>query len=173
MAKRVLLLLAIIGSALFWAAVISEISFRYVDMSGADDGLFGSFDSEQESDGLPSSATRTSFLVLFVLVSLAVASSSYLTYQVTRRNLLTQPPSNSATRHRQTKKQARGNKTSFKTTQERTVQKKNSKLPKNKNTNSSTRPDRTGKTPNADDPSSSSREPSFSGERVKGRVRVY
>lgn len=173
MAKRILLLLAIIGSALFWAALISEISFRYVDMSGAEDGLFGSFDSEQEADGLPSSATRTSFLVLFALVSLAVASSSYLTYQVAKRNLLTQLPSNGVTQRRQTKKQSRGNKTSFKTTQERTVQKKNSKLPKNKGTNSSTRHDRTGKTPNADDPSSSSREASISGERVKGRVRVY
>lgn len=172
MAKRVLLLLAIIGSALFWAALISEISFRYVDISGSD-SLLGSLEPEEESNGLPASETRTSFVVLFVLISLAVASSSYLTYQIAKRHLLTQPPSNGVTHRRQTKKQSRGNKTSFKTTQERTGQKKVSKLPKNKNTNPSTRPDRTGKSRNAPDPSSSSKEPLTSGERVKGRVRVY
>lgn len=173
MSKRVLLLLAIIGSALFWAALISEISFRYVDMSGSGDSLYAALDTKEESEGLPPSATRNGFLTLFVLVSLAVASSSFLTYQIAKRNLLTIPPSASVTNRRQTKRQSQGNKTSFKTTQERTSQKRVSKLPKNKNTTSSKQSDQTGRALTTDDPSNSSKGPAISGERVKGRVRVY
>ncbi|MXZ56652.1 MAG: cold shock domain-containing protein [Gammaproteobacteria bacterium] len=173
MSKRVLLLLAIIGSALFWAALISEISFRYVDMSGSGDSLEAALDIKEESEGLPPSATRNGFLVLFALVSLAVASSSFLTYQIAKRNLLTTPSSNKVTNRRQTKRQSQGSKTSFKTTQERTGHKKVSKLPKNKNTAPSKQSVRTGRAPNTVDPSSSSKGPAISGERVKGRVRVY
>ncbi|MYD46098.1 MAG: cold shock domain-containing protein [Gammaproteobacteria bacterium] len=167
MAKRVLLLLAITGSALFWAALISEISFRYVDMSGSGD-IYSALDYQEESEGLPPSATRNSFLVLFLLVALAVASSSFLTYQIAKRNLLTQPPNDGVTNRRQNKRQSRGGKTSFKTSQERNVQKRVSKLPKNKNTTPSSQTTRTG-----NDPNSSSQGPTVSGERVEGRVRVY
>ena len=173
MAKRVLLVLAVTGSALFWAALISEISFRYVDMSGSNESLASKLDSNENSEGLPQSATRNGFLVLFVLVSVAVASSSFLTYQIAKRNLLTTPASNNVSNRRQTKRQSQGSKTSFKTSQERTAQRKVSKFPKNKNTTPSKQPERTGKDPNVDDPSSSSKGSAISGERVKGRVRVY
>ncbi len=172
MSKRVLLLLAITGLALFWAALISEISFRYVDMSGSGDSMYAVLETEEESEGLPPSATRNGFLVLFVLVSLAVASSSFLTYQIAKRNLLT-TSSSTVTNRRQTKRQTRGSKTSFKTTQERSGQRKVSKLPKNKNTTPSKQSAQAGRAPNTDDPSSSSKGPTISGERVKGRVRVY
>jgi len=172
MSKRVLLLLAITGSALFWAALISEISLRYVDTSG--NSLYEVLETDiEESEGLPPSATRNGFLVLFVLVSLAVASSSFLTYQIAKRNQLTIPSSNSVTNRRQTKRQSHGSKTSFKTTQERTGQKKDSRLPKNKNTAPSKQSERTSRAPNTDDSSSSTKGPAISGERVKGRVRVY
>ena len=173
MSKRVLLLLAIIGSALFWAALISEISFRYVDMSGSGDSLSTALDTSEESEGLAPSATRNSFLVLFVLVFLAVASSSFLTYQIAKRNVLTTLPSKRATNRRQNKKQSQRGKASFKTTQERTGQKKVSKPTKNKNTALANQTERTGKSPNADARSSSVKGQAISGERVKGRVRVY
>ena len=172
MSKRVLLLLAITGSALFWAALISEISLRYVNMS--ENSLYEVLETDtEESQGLPPSATRNGFLVLFVLVSLAVASSSFLTYQIAKRTQLTVPSSDSVTNRRQTKRQSQGNKTSFKTTQERTSQKRVSKLPKNKNTTPSKQSDQTSRAPNTGDPSNSSKGPAISGERVKGRVRVY
>lgn len=173
MSKRVLLFLAITGSALFWAALISEISLRYLDISGSGDSLSAALEIKEESDGLPASATRDDFLILFVLVSLAVASSSFLTYQIAKRNLLTTPPGNYVTNRRQTKRKSQGSKTSFKTTQERTGRKKVSKLPKTKNTTTSKQSEKTSRAPNKNDSASSSKGPAITGERVKGRVRVY
>ena len=173
MNKRILLFLAIAGATLFWSALIAEISFRYIDVASSDDSIFTSWDADEESETSPPSETRESFLVLFVLVALAVMSTSYLTYQIAKRNQLTHQTGNSATTHRQTKRQVQGNKTSFKTSRERTVQKKNPNLSKNRKAPSSGQGERASSGATTEVGSATPQATGSSGKRIKGRVRVY
>lgn len=173
MAKRFLLLLAIAGSTLFWAALIAEISFRYLDVGSSEDSIFSSSDWDlDESESAPTSETRDGFLVLFVLVALAVSSSSYLAYRVAKRNQLLQSSSGTTTARRQTKKQVQGSKSSFKTSRERTVHKKSNTLPQNKKSHTSSQSVRKN-TDTSANVGSQANQASTTGERVKGRVRVY
>ena len=174
MNKRILLFLAIVGSTLFWAALIAEISFRYIDVGSSDDSLYEDLQVNDDSETSQPSETRESFLVLFSLVALAVLSSSYLTYQITKRNQIKHQTSNSTTTRRQTKRQVQGNKTSFKTSRERTVQQKTSSHSKNRKvTSSSGQSDRASSGTTAAVGSDTSQATGSSGKRVKGRVRVY
>lgn len=173
MAKRILLLLAIVGSTFFWAALISEISFRYIDVASGEDSLSIKLEADDESDEPQPSATRDSFIVLFVLIAIAVMSTSFLTYQITKRNLLTQEGHRKASTRRQNKRQVQGNKTSFKTTRDRNVQKKATNLPKTKQTSSSGHGQRANTGASYDVKPNTSHASDASGKRVKGRVRVY
>lgn len=173
MGKRFLLLLVIAGSTLLWAALIAEISLRYLDVGSSDDSIFSSSDWDlDESDSAPASETRDGFLVLFVLVALAVSSTSFLTYRVAKRNQLLQSSSGTTTARRQNKKQVQGNKSSFKTSRERTVQKKSNTLPQNKKSPASSQSVRKN-THTSANVGSQAAEASTSTERIKGRVRVY
>lgn len=142
MSKRTLLLLAIVGVSLFWSGLIAELSLRYF---------------------------KDNFLVLFLLVTIAVVSTSYLTYQTTRRNEL----SKKTRTRRQTKKQSRGNKTSFKSSAQRTSQNRGNKFtPKTK----TTPPNPAGKTSTSNKSRTQTDTPKAtetSTTRTKGRVRVY
>lgn len=173
MNKRILLLLAIAGSTLFWAALITEISFRYIDVASAKDSLSIQLVADDESDEPQPSATRESFFVLFVLVAFAVMSTSFLTYQITKRNLLTQEGHNKESTRRQNKRQVQGNKTSFKTTRDRNFQKKTNNLPKTKQTTSTGHSQRANTGASSDAKPNASQTMEASGKRVKGRVRVY
>ena len=173
MAKRFLLLLAIAGSTLLWAALIAEISFRYLDVGSSDDSIFSSSEWDlDESDSAPASETRDGFLVLFVLVALAITSTSYLTYRVAKRNQLLQTSSGTNTARRQTKKQVQGNKSSYKTSRERSVQKRSNTPPQNRKPPTSGQSVRKN-TDTSANVGSQATQASSSGERVKGRIRVY
>ena len=142
MAKRTLLFLAIVGSTLLWSALIAEISLRYV---------------------------TDSFLVLFLLVALAVVSTSYGTYKITIRNQHSQPHTQEATKRRQTQRQSGG----MKKTSERAPKTKTSRNPANKSTSSRASVERANNRSKTVSQSDSSSVVTTSGKRIKGRVRVY
>ena len=142
MAKRTLLFLAIVGSTLLWSALIAEISLRYV---------------------------TDSFLVLFVLVALAVVSTSYGTYKITIRNQHSQPNTQEATKRRQSQKQSSG----MKKTSERAPKNKTNRNPANKSTSSRASVERANNRSKTVSQSDASSVVTTSGKRVKGRVRVY
>ena len=146
MSKRILLLLAVAGSTLFWSALIADISLRWVN---------------------------DSFLVLFVLIALAVVSTSYLTYQITKRNQLTHQNTKGSSPRQQTQKQSRGNKTSNKAARERGVQGKTTRVPANKTSTTPGSGDKASSRAKTTSQSDTSQVSTTSGERIKGRIRVY
>lgn len=167
MAKRVLLLLAILGSILFWSAFIAEISLRYVNGSSSFEFSAASLDTDEKEE-TDATGSRDGFLVLFVLVTLAVSSTSYLTYQITKRNQLTQQHASQSTSRRRNQRQTQGNKSSFKTSQSKT-----NRVAKSKSTATSGSTQRANKSGTTVDRTESSKADVATGERVKGRVRVY
>lgn len=172
MTKRILLILAITGSTLFWSALIAEISLRYVNISSSLEISQTNWDIDAEAE-TQATGSRQEFLVLFVLVALAITSTSYLTYRVAKRNQLTQQYGKQSTKRRQNQRQTQGNKSSYKTTRERTTQNKTSRLPKTRSTATSGSTGRANTSGTAAAQPDSSEATASSGERIKGRVRVY
>ena len=172
MAKRILLLLAIIGSILFWSAFIAEISLRYVNVSSSFDISQTNWEADEQSES-EGTGSRDGFLILFVLVTLAVSSTSYLTYQITKRNQLTHQHTSQSTSRRRSQRQTQGNKSSFKTTREKTTQSKSTRVSRSKNTATSGSSERANASGTTGERADSSKANEASGVRVKGRVRVY